>query len=139
MAEKKADRAARAVKKLDFVSRLQDHLDIKGYDNASGSEPKNIIRRAILIRSKLEERVKGRKEGKAKQRKENPVFELDPSVLDDLLVAEIYKHGARLVDNIFKGCTIREGKVDITAIPSEEVGPMKRRSSSGGGSSLDET
>lgn len=114
----KAAKAARAVKKPDFVSRLQLHLDIQGYDKPPENQDKPfqdhhtyMIRRAIFLRSKLEERA-------SKLKESVPV--VDKSVLNGLLKIEKYKHGARSIDNIINRSTITEGQLNRSALPPDE-------------------
>lgn len=117
--KEKAEKAARAVKLPDFVSRLHRHLDIQGYDKPSDRDPVYIIRRAILIRSKLKER--GLELTGKEELKEEEIPTLDDSMLNKILIADSYKHGARTIDNIFKGSKITDGKLHLNPLPSDEV------------------
>ncbi|PYH77621.1 hypothetical protein BO82DRAFT_435724 [Aspergillus uvarum CBS 121591] len=82
----KAGKAARAVKKPDFISRLGLHLDVQAYDKPHRTTDLTyMLRRAIFIRAKSEEEAKKRGEG---------VRGVDTSVLRGLLKVNTYKHGA---------------------------------------------
>ncbi|KAJ6107489.1 hypothetical protein N7523_008812 [Penicillium sp. IBT 18751x] len=119
--EEKAQRAARAVKLPDFVSRLNSHLDIQGYGKDSDKDPVYIIRRAILIRSKLK---KVGSKLKGAELAETEVPKLDDATLKNLLLAKKYEHGARSIDNIFKECKITDQKLHLHAtLPEQDLLP----------------
>ncbi|PYH82389.1 hypothetical protein BO82DRAFT_61454 [Aspergillus uvarum CBS 121591] len=122
--EAKHERAERAVKKPDFVTRLQDHLDIRGYQMPSkkDSDPKFLIRRAILIRNKLEQLSKsGRR-----------TITLDDAAIGFLLKDEIFTHGARTLDNKFKNGKILNDKLSIDLNSSESSDEGSRSSGNNG-------
>ncbi|OJJ96695.1 hypothetical protein ASPACDRAFT_63586 [Aspergillus aculeatus ATCC 16872] len=102
----RASKADRAVKKPDFVSRLQGHLDIPGYDKLPGDEPVYMIRRAIIIHSK------SRQKGFAG---------VEHDVLSGLLKVKKYKHGARSIEAIIDGSstTGNKNKLDRGALPDD--------------------
>ncbi|OJJ94983.1 hypothetical protein ASPACDRAFT_1860640 [Aspergillus aculeatus ATCC 16872] len=106
----KAVKAARAVKKPDFISRLGLHLDVQAYDNPkTTTDLTYMFRRAILIRAKLEEEARKRGE---------EVRGVDPSVLRGLLKVDTYKHGARSIETILKGSA--KGFLDRNALPPDD-------------------
>jgi hypothetical protein len=96
----------------DFVSRLRGHINILPQDAEPGGV-KHFIRRALLLRSFLEnygfapkEGIKG---GKAK---------VDEPVIYALLTTDRYRHGARSMEAILRTCTPIDGRICIASLPS---------------------
>jgi hypothetical protein len=95
----------------DFVSRLKGFVDVQGINPApiedagtyyaakSQVDPVCMVRRAMLLRSLLEEQ-------KHRTRHMNPVkdgvsyLEIDPAVLSALLMTARYRHGARSLESV---------------------------------------
>jgi hypothetical protein len=81
----------------DFVSRLKGHLSLLGPDPTDGApDPFFMIRRAILVRSMLDERAPGLFRDDGRVRRAN----LDLGVLRALLRVPRYRHGARSIESI---------------------------------------
>jgi hypothetical protein len=108
MDERAAIAAARAVKKPEFVSRLNLHLDVRGYNKPVENDPSYIIRRAMLLRSMLEEKC---------MLGGNVILSIDSSVLYGLLKTKAYKDGARSIDRIIMDSTLRNGRLNRSSLP----------------------
>lgn len=90
------EKAYRAAKVPDFVSRLKGFVNIMGPnppEDRTESDPYYIIRRAILLRSLLERSASQLFNG-------NKVLNIDGGVLKAFLEVERYKHGIRSIESI---------------------------------------
>ncbi|GIC85839.1 uncharacterized protein Aud_001679 [Aspergillus udagawae] len=99
-----------AVKGPDFVSRLRGYVNIQGPDKIDDNDRMYSIRRAILLRALLEERM----------HMSNNHLEVDDSVLSGLLKVPKFVHGSRSLEAILamsrvSGCRVFER----AALPSE--------------------
>ena len=90
------ERAEKAAKKPDFISRLRGYVDILGPNKAHADDGAVVLRRALLLRSLLL-----RKEpqliahGASRQ-----TLRMDPAVLRAFLLVDRYHHGARSMEAI---------------------------------------
>ena len=90
------ERAEKAAKKPDFISRLRGFVDILGPNKAHADDGAVVLRRALLLRSLLL-----RKEpqlvahGASRQ-----TLRMDPAVLRAFLLVDRYHHGARSMEAI---------------------------------------
>jgi hypothetical protein len=103
------DLAAKAPKKpelklTDFVSRLSGHIDVRGPDprdrGDDGSDDDHILRRAILLRSLLEQHAASiikTTTGEAS---------VDDGVLNAFLTVPEFRHGARSMEKIIRMSTL---------------------------------
>lgn len=95
----------------DFISRLRGHIDILPINTKSGAV-KPIIRRAIILRSLLEERrLIVRLRGQ-------DIAYVDSDVLYALLTVDAYRHGTRSMEAIIQMCSPMEGKIEKASLPS---------------------
>lgn len=79
----------------DFISRLRGYVDILGPNKVDGKDRFSIIRRAILLRSLLEQKVEDIFDSKKCAR-------INGSLLHALLKVEEYKHGTRSIEAIIE-------------------------------------
>ena len=79
-----------AAKGPDFVSRLRGYVNVHGLDKVSNEDRMYPIRRAILLRALLEQRLP----------KKGHVLMIDDTVLDGLLTIGGFHHGARSLEAI---------------------------------------
>lgn len=88
----------------DFVSRLRGYVNILGPNKIDENDGAYIIRRAIILRSLIEEKVPNiilKKEfNKGPKHRVNGIARIDPSLLTILLTVHGYKHGARSMEAI---------------------------------------
>ncbi|CAH0024517.1 unnamed protein product, partial [Clonostachys rhizophaga] len=108
----KAAKAARAVKKPDFVSRLHVQLNIRGYNKVDNSDEIYMIRRAIFLQSIL------KSIGKRITLKRGEGITVSDEALPGLLRDWTYHHGARSLEAIINGGTITQNK--LTPLSSGE-------------------
>jgi hypothetical protein len=89
------------VKGPDFVSRLRGTIDVLGPNQSNANDKNYILRRALLLRSLCERKLKVKKDDKA--------F-LNTNILRAMLLVPKYKHGARSMEAIIDMSRI-EGNV----------------------------
>ncbi|KAI9787268.1 MAG: hypothetical protein M1816_007682 [Peltula sp. TS41687] len=87
-----------APKGPDFISCLRGYVDILGPDCVGGADRMYPIRRALLLRSLLEERAPGLMVGDH--------ILIDEAVLNAFLTVPNYRHGARSLERILAMSTI---------------------------------
>lgn len=97
------EKAAKTVKKPDFVSRLGPHLDIQGYNETSDGDLTFIIRRATLLHSVLGENL-----------------ELEDNLIYGFLSVAEFKHGARSIESIIKNSAVQRGKITRSKLPPND-------------------
>ncbi|KAE8334578.1 hypothetical protein BDV24DRAFT_170051 [Aspergillus arachidicola] len=102
-------KAAKSVKKPDFISRLSAHLDIQGYDKPSGDDHSYMIKRAILLRSILE-----------RETKPEPPLKMDDLVLKGLLKVGAFENGARSIEHMLKRFRRAEGRISPSPLPPDD-------------------
>ncbi|SDU13810.1 hypothetical protein [Stappia sp. ES.058] len=89
------------LKLTDFVSRLSGHIDVRGPDRGdNGSDDDHILRRAILLRSLLEQNAASiidTTTGEAS---------VDDGVLNAFLMVPAFRHGARSMEKIIQMSTL---------------------------------
>jgi hypothetical protein len=98
----------------DFISRLRVHLDVQGIDKPQdeGDQARYILRRAILLRSMLCEKLGVSREQACREL-------LHESVARAFLRVERFKHGVRSLESIIKMSTCRNGQpVGPSDLPS---------------------
>ena len=104
----------------DFVSRLKGYLDILGPNPGRGdsqNDPDYIIRRAILLRAFLEDKVLQL----FRPRDRKGEVDIDPGVLRALLKIQKYEHGARSMESIVLMSVVTgKNRFERSALPSEE-------------------
>jgi hypothetical protein len=109
-----------AAKVRDFVSRLKGYLNILGPNPNQGniqSDPNYIIRRAILLRSFLEE--KAIQLFRPRDRKGE--VDIDPGVLRAFLKIQKYEHGARSMESIVTMSVLADkNRFERSSLPAEE-------------------
>ena len=96
----------------DFISRLRGHINVLPINASSGGH-KHYIRRAILLRSLLEDR------GFTYPIKSATAMVDDP-VIYALLTIDTYRHGTRSMATIVQMCTPIYGRIQIASLPSRE-------------------
>lgn len=109
------DEQKRAAKLPDFVSRLRGFLNVLGPNpqDGAGRDPFFILRRALLLRSLLEQG--------APQIVHNKVVDIDPGILRAFLNTRIYRHGARSMESIIGMSTLADRSAfERSSLPSEE-------------------
>lgn len=88
----------------DFVSRLRGYVNILGPNKIDESDGAYIIRRAIILRSLIEEKapnIIAKKEcDRVSKYRINGIAHIDPNLLTILLTVHEYKHGARSMEAI---------------------------------------
>lgn len=92
----------------DFTSRLSGHLDIVGINPADPSDELFLIRRAILIRSRLS-LMQGLQ-----------LFEqarIDERMLRAILHVPNYLHGGRSVRMLLNLCATNDGRISASTVP----------------------
>ena len=90
------ERAEKAAKKPDFVSRLRGYVDILGPNKTHPGDAAVVLRRALLLRALLlrkEPQLVARRGGRQELR-------IDPVLLRAFLLTSRYKHGARSLEAI---------------------------------------
>lgn len=80
------------VKGPDFVSRLRGTIDVLGPNPSNDADYSYILRRALLLRSLSEKKLKSCFE--------EGVFNIDIGLLNAMLLTKEYKHGARSMESI---------------------------------------
>jgi hypothetical protein len=88
----------------DFISRLRAHLNIQGINKAEddADQYRYILKRGILIRSLVREKLGLREEQKSEEL-------LHQTVAGALLSVDRFKHGVRSLEAIIKMCSTRPG------------------------------
>jgi SLOG cluster2/ATPase family associated with various cellular activities (AAA) len=114
----------RAAKGPDFVSRLRGFLDVRG-PNAD----RRALRRALVLRHEMAERVK--REGKG-------VHKFEPELLKALLGAGRYRHGARSIAALIEHADLGKKPLDWDMLPEKHIlamhvdrGPLDREAIGG--------
>ena len=85
------ERAERAAKKPDFVSRLRGYVDVTGPNRQDAADVAWPLRRALLLRSLIARRAPQMMRADA----DGPRLEIDDGVLRAFLLVGEYIHGAR--------------------------------------------
>ncbi|WP_306030051.1 hypothetical protein [Stappia sp. MMSF_3263] len=107
-------------KLTDFVSRLSGHIDVRGPDpddrGADGGDGDHVLRRAILLRSMLEQRAPSiidKASGKAS---------IDDGVLNAFLEVPSFRHGARSMEKIIQMSTLgpRAARYAVSDLPETD-------------------
>jgi hypothetical protein len=102
----------------DFVSRLNDYLDILGPNPRDGNpdnDPAYLIRRAFLLRSLFRDHASRLLDNKDE-------LSIDTDVLRALLLTKNYKHGVRSILAIITGSHLMgQRKFDKSNLPPESV------------------
>jgi hypothetical protein len=107
----------KAFKKLkvpDFISRLKGFLNVLGPNpiHSEGRDPFYVLRRAILLRSMLND-VPGIMKSKAPQ--------IDSGVLNAFLTTREYRHGARSMESIIAASRLSgKNKFERSSLPPED-------------------
>jgi hypothetical protein len=106
------------VKGPDFVSRLKGYIDILGPNpKHPDDDPDFIIRRAILLRSQLEQNAPQLFELPASKGE----LSIDSGVMTALLQVPVYKHGARSMESIINMSQLAgKSSFERSSLPSEE-------------------
>lgn len=111
LAEARARDEDRKQKKIpDFVSRLAGVIDIRGINEvAPGKDPDFVLRRAVLLRSMLEQ-----------HRREifdvgTETLRIDDGVLTAFLTCSSYRFGARSMEKIVMGSAVHPNRVRFGA------------------------
>jgi hypothetical protein len=99
----------RHAKGPDFVSRLRGHLDILGINPTGNHDNLYLIRRAVMLRSRLESMQKLKPA-------DTPV--IDQDLLRALLHVPIYKHGGRSLRMALELVSNSQGHILKSYIPS---------------------
>jgi hypothetical protein len=98
----------------DFVSRLRGYVNILGPNKINENDGAYIIRRAIILRSLIEEKapnIIAKKEcNKGSKYRVNGTAKIDPKLLRILLTVSDYKHGARSMEAIIDMSVLRKYK-----------------------------
>ncbi len=98
----------------DFVSRLKGHVDITGPDSRDRADDGFIVRRAVLVRSILEQMQATGLLAK------NANDAIDPKLLHAILTVKRFEHGARSIESIIEMCSIENGRLSPTSLPTED-------------------
>jgi len=91
----------------DFISRLRGHINVSEINDAPG-RPKHFIRRALQLRSLLDQNDRIDKEGVAR---------IDPAIVYALLTVDRYRHGVRSMQAIVEMCSPIYERIDIASLP----------------------
>ena len=83
----------RDAKGTDFISRLRGYVNVLGPNPLTESDAFFLIRRAMLLRSLLERKVKHLVDGSGR-------IQIDPGVLRALIKVPFYKHGVRSMEAV---------------------------------------
>jgi hypothetical protein len=114
----------RMLKGPDFVSRLRGHVNILGPNKIDATDDGYIIRRAITLRSVLDENL--RHGGVAGARRKSPSAELpeDADIMRAMLEVPTYKHGVRSMRALIDMCVRlggeEYGKLVSSTLPTLE-------------------
>lgn len=90
----------KALKVPDFVSRLGGVIDIRGINRSDDADNDHLLRRAILLRAKLEQLAPHIVAGR------NGPLSIQPEVLDAFLMTTEYRFGARSLEKIILGSAL---------------------------------
>lgn len=101
----------REAKGPDFVSRLRGHVDVTGPNEPTATE----LRRAVLIRSALEDIAKARGQEKSK------LPHVSSTLLKAMLRVGRYRHGSRSIKAIIE-MAAATAKVDLVQDPPPTLG-----------------
>lgn len=103
------------VKGPDFVSRLRGHIDILGPNRVDDYDDGYVIRRAILLRSILLERLNTQEQDKDLE------YIVDPCIIRSLLRVSSYNHGSRSMRAIINMSNMiggPEGRLVASTLPT---------------------
>ena len=92
----------RAVKGMDFVSRLEGILNIKGPNPVSPVDKSHVIRRAMLLREQIVRKVSGIYDA------DHGLVNISRGMLSALLSVSEYRHGSRSLEFILDMSRISE-------------------------------
>lgn len=113
--------AGQSERKLpDFVSRLSGHIDVRGPDpddrGADDGDSDHVLRRAILLRSMLEQRASSVID------KASGMASIDDGVLDAFLKVPSFHHGARSMEKIIQMSTLgaRAARYAVSDLPETD-------------------
>jgi hypothetical protein len=109
------ERAERAAKKPDFVSRLRGYVDVTGPNRRDALDVAWPLRRALLLRSLISRRAPQMlRPGPAE-----PRLEIDEGVLRALLGVDEYVHGARSMKAIIEMSTLSgKSRFERSSLPA---------------------
>lgn len=115
------DTTFRSAKGPDFVSRLHGYLNVEGPNVG----PHMLLRRALILRNALEERVKTMKEGLD--------FEPASDLIDAMLRVGRYRHGARSIKAVIETSDLGQGTFGFDHLAEDHLlklhadrGPLDR-------------
>lgn len=104
----------------DFVSRLRGYVNILGIDRKLKSDKVYMIRRAMILRSILEDIAKNIFI-ESDSTKNEKIAQIDSCVLNALIKVPKYKHGVRSMKAIIEMSSLsKQGKFERSALPSSE-------------------
>jgi hypothetical protein len=92
----------------DFISRLRGHINVSEINDAPGRS-KHFIRRAVQLRSLLDQNDRIGKDGIAR---------IDNAIVYALLTVDRYRHGVRSMQAIVEMCSPIYERIDIASLPS---------------------
>jgi hypothetical protein len=108
---------------LDFVSRLRGYVNILGPNKINHNDDAYIIRRAILLRSLIEQKIPDiiTKICEPDTEYSTCTANIDENLLKFLLKVPVYKHGARSMQAIIDMSMVGKDKVwQKASLPSKE-------------------
>ena len=112
--DEKEQKKFRELKVPDFTSRLKGFLNVLGPNpnHSEGRDPFFVLRRAILLRSMLND-VPGIMKGKTPQ--------IDAGVLNAFLTTREYRHGARSMESVIAASRLSgKNKFERSSLPPED-------------------
>jgi hypothetical protein len=112
--DEKERQLLKELKVPDFISRLKGFLNVLGPNpiHSEGRDPFYVLRRAILLRSMLND-VPGIMKGKTPQ--------IDSGVLNAFLTTREYRHGARSMESIIAASRLSgKNKFERSSLPPED-------------------
>jgi len=98
----------KARKAPDFVSRLRGTINILGPNRIDENDRNYILRRALLLRSLCERKLKMKRGGEAP---------INQAVMRAMLLVPKYKHGARSMEAIFDMSNLEGAKWEPSSLP----------------------
>ncbi len=111
------ERAERAAKKPDFVSRLRGYIDVTGPNRQDAADVAWPLRRALLLRSLISRRAPQMMRAGT----EGPRLDIDDGVLRALLAIDEYIHGARSMQAIVEMSTLSgKPRFERSSLPARQ-------------------